>query len=95
MKKPTTITRKEVLAEMDIRENIDGSKRIFSMKFISDAGKLYFIPKAYACGAGRMNQKLYRKRGIQPCDCRGNSEGHIYPVDVDLIKEYNGLTVTM
>lgn len=90
-----TITRQEVLAELDIREKPDGSKRMFSMKFISASGKVYFVPKAYACGAGRMNQQKYRKRGIQPCDCKGNPEGHVYPVDIDLIMEYNKLKVLM
>ncbi len=90
------ITRTEVLAEMDIREKPDGTKRFFSMKFVGfKNGKIYFIPKAYACGAGKMNMKQMRKRGIQPCDCNGNPEGHIYPVDIDLILEYNGQIVKM
>ncbi len=90
-----TITRQEVLAEMDIREKPDGSKRLFSIKFVSAAGKVYFVPRAYACGAGRMDQKKHRKRGVQPCDCKGNPEGHVYPVDIDLILEYNQLKVMM
>lgn len=91
--KITEITRQEVLAEMDIREKPDGSKRTFSMKFVTGEGKLYFVPRAYACGAGKMNMKKFRKRGIQPCDCNGNPESHVYPVDIDLILEYNGLKV--
>ncbi len=90
-----TITRSEVLAELDIRERPDGSRRIFSMKFISQGGKMYFFPRAYACGAGKMDMKARRKRGIQPCDCKGNPEGHPYPVDIDLMVEYNKLKITM
>lgn len=47
------------------------------------------MPQAYACGAGRMNMKEYQLRGVQPCDCKGNPEGHPYPVDIDTILEYN------
>jgi len=36
-----------------------------------------------------MNMKEYQLRGVQPCDCKGNPEGHPYPVDIDLILEYN------
>ena len=47
------------------------------------------MPQAYACGAGRMNMKEDQLRGVQPCNCKGNPEGHPYPVDIDLILEYN------
>ncbi len=87
------IKRKTALADMDIRTDRKGKKRIFSIKFISQEGKMYFIPQAYACGAGRMNMKEKRFRGVQPCDCSGNPEGHPYPVDIDLIVEYNRMKI--
>lgn len=84
-----TIRRNLVLADMDIRTDCMGKRRIFSMKFVSKEGKVYFFPQAYACGAGKMNNKEYQLRGVQPCDCKGIPEGHPYPVDIDLILEYN------
>ncbi len=84
-----------MLADMDIRTNPDGKKRIFSVKFATSEGKLYFIPQAYACGAGKMNMKEYRLRGIQPCDCKANPEGHVYPVSIDNILEYNHMKVKL
>ncbi len=91
-----TIRRNLMLADMDIRTDERGRRRIFSIKFVSKAGKLYFIPQAYACGAGRgVNMKEWRLRGIQPCDCKGQPEGHPYPVDIDLIMEYNRMKVVM
>lgn len=89
------IRRNLVLQDLDIRENPDGTKRLFSIKFISAQGKSYFIPKAFSCGAGKMNMKTYRLRGIQPCDCKGNPEGHVYPVHIDKIIMYNGMEVVL
>lgn len=84
-----TIRRNLALSDMDIRFDESGKRRIFSIKFVSKEGKLYFIPQAYACGAGRMNNKEYQLRGIQPCNCKAEPEGHPYPVNIDLILEYN------
>lgn len=88
-----TIKRNQVLDELDIRTLPDGRKRIFSIKFVTKEGKLIFLPQAYACGAGRMNNKRFRLRGIQPCDCQGNPEYHPYPVCIDSILQYNGKKV--
>lgn len=87
------IKRNLVLDELDIRTNPDGTKRIFSIKFVTAKGKLIFVPQAYACGAGKMNNKQYRVRGIQPCDCSGNPESHVYPVRIDNIISYNAQRV--
>ncbi|MBQ8223986.1 MAG: hypothetical protein IJZ86_01285 [Bacteroides sp.] len=88
-----TIRRNQVLDELDIRTLPDGRKRIFSIKFVTKEGKLVFFPQAYACGAGKMNHKQYRLRGIQPCDCQGNPELHVYPMCIDSIIGYNGKRV--
>ena len=56
-------------------------------------GKLYYIPKAYAQGAGKMNNKQFRMRGIQPCCASGNPEGHAIAVRITNIIEYNGKAV--
>ena len=70
-----TIRRNLALADMDIRRDERGNRRVFSIKFVSKEGKVYFIPQAYAC------------------DCKGNPEGHPYPVDIDLILEYNKMKI--
>ena len=84
-----------MLDELDIRTLPDGRKRIFSIKFVTAGGKLVFFPQAYACGAGRMNNKVYRVRGIQACDCKGAPEPgiHVYPVRIFNITMYNGMKV--
>lgn len=95
MMKTTEIRRNLMLADMDIRTDELGHRRIFSIKFVTKEGKLYFIPQAYVCGAGRMNMKEFQLRGIQPCDCKANPEGHVYPVDIDNILEYNNMKVIL
>lgn len=95
MGKATEIRRNLMLADMDIRFHPDGTRRIFSIKFVTKEGKLYFVPQAYACGAGKMNMKLYQLRGIQPCDCKGNKEGHLFPVNIDNIIEFNQMKVIL
>ena len=68
-----TIRRNLALADMDIRTDERGRRRIFSIKFVSKEGKVYFMPQAYACGAGRMNMKEYQLRGVQPLRLQGKS----------------------
>lgn len=84
-----------MLADLDIRFDDKGRRRIFSIKFVTKEGKLVFVPLAFACGAGRMNMKLYQLRGIQPCDAAGNPESHLYPVNIDNILEFKSMKVIL
>lgn len=86
------ITRRQMLDEMDVRFRPDGTRRIFSIKFVTAEGRLVFFPQAYACGAGRMNNKVYRVRGVQACTCKGEPEPgiHVFPVRIYNIIQYNG-----
>lgn len=68
-----TIRRNLALADMDIRRDERGNRRVFSIKFVSKEGKVYFIPQAYACGAGRMNMKEYQLRGGTALRLQGQS----------------------
>ena len=88
------ILRNTALADMDIRYDLTGKRRTFSIKFVAATGKLYYFPKAFACGCGGIDMKAARVRGVQPCDCKGNPEGHVYPVKIDNIIEYQGKKVT-
>ena len=79
-----------MLDDMDVRYDRYGKRRYFSIKFVSLKGKVYYVPKAFAQGAGKMDNKTYRMRGIQPCCESGNPEGHAYAVRITNILEYNG-----
>lgn len=88
-----TISRREMLADMDIRTYPDGRRRIVSVKYVQGDGKIRFFPQATVGGAGRMNNKKFRVRGFTPCDCKGQPEDHVHPVSIFNIIEYNGKTV--
>lgn len=96
MKKPTHIRRNMMLKEMDIRWLPNGKRNIFSIKFVTKSGKLYYIPQAFVRGL-RYNARDARQRGIQPCDCKGNPEGtdHVIPVGIDRIIMYNNMEVIL
>lgn len=94
MNKPTHIRRNLMLKMMDIRWLEFDKRNIISIKFVDNSGKLRYIPQAYVCGLP-WNVAKNRQRGIQPCDCKGNKEGHVYPVGIDYIIEFNHMTVIL
>lgn len=83
-----------MLKEMDIRFLPNGSRNIYSIKFIDKSGKVRFIPQGFTRGL-RYDVRESRQRGVQPCDCKGNPEGHLYPVGIDLIILFNGMEVIL
>ena len=87
------IPARVMLDDMDVRYDRYGRRRYISIKFVSLQGKLYYIPKAYIQGAGKMNNQRFRMRGIQPCCPSGNPEGHAIAVRITNILEYNGKSV--
>ena len=78
-----------MLADLDIRTDRYGRRRIFSIKFTTKDGRLRFLPTAYATGCKGIDMQRHRFRGIQPCDCKGNPELHVIPVKITNIIEYN------
>ena len=90
------IRRNAVLKEFDIRENPDGVPIVFSIRFVKRNGETVFLPRAVISGAGiNRNMFLTRERGFLPVDERFHSIGHVYPVNIDNLLEYNGLTITL
>lgn len=87
-----TITRADVLAEMETRETADGRRRYFAIQFYKKDGELVTLTRARCCGL-RMNMTDNRTRGVQQVDDHGNAIGHIYPVSIDNIRSFNGLRV--
>lgn len=93
MKEKKEITQREMLALMDVRTHPDGRPVVHSFKFVMQDGRLRFFPQALVCGAGRMDNKAYRVRGLQPCDCKGWPEDHVHPVRINNIIEFDGQRV--
>ncbi len=92
--KVETIRRNLVLKELEIKETPQGKQIVFSIKFVKKDGELVFMPRAVATGL-KMNMKENRMRGILPVDENGNSCGHVTPVSIDSLIEYNGIKVRM
>ena len=86
------IKRVDVLKEMEIREAANGKPLYFSIQFYKKNGELVFLNRAKITGL-RMNMQTNRTRGVQQCDQDGNPIGHIYPVSIDNIREFNSVKV--
>jgi hypothetical protein len=89
-----SIRRNYALREYDVKETPQGRQNIFSIKFLKKNGELVFLPKAVASGLS-MNMKDNRMRGVVAIDDKGDKIGHIYPVNIDLIIEWNNKQIVM
>lgn len=89
-----SIRRNDALREYDIKETPQGRQVVFSIKFLKKNGELVFLPRAVASGLN-MNMKENRMRGVVAIDDSGNKIGHIYPVNIDFIIEWNGKKIVM
>ncbi|HAQ20100.1 MAG TPA: hypothetical protein DCR40_12850 [Prolixibacteraceae bacterium] len=89
-----TIRRNLVLKELEIKETPQGKQIVFSIKFVKKDGELIFMPRAVATGL-KMNIKENRMRGVLPVDENENACGHVTPVSIDSLIEYNGIKVRM
>ena len=87
-----TITRAEVLQEMEVKETSNQNRKVFAISFYKENGEIVFLPRAIATGL-RMNMKANRKRGVVAVDNNGKRFGHVYPVSIDNIREFNGKRV--
>lgn len=88
------IRRADFLREYDIKETRQGKPVTFSIKFISKSGELVFLPWAIACGL-KYNLSHNRHRGVMPVDSRGEKNGHVYPVLIDNVIEWNNNRVIL
>jgi hypothetical protein len=88
------IKRNYALREYDIKETPGGKQVTFSIRFIKKNGESVFLPRAVAAGLP-YNLKENRLRGVIAIDANGNRIGHVYPVNIDLITEWNEKTVRL
>lgn len=83
-----------MLREYDIKETPLNKQVIFSIKFVTKSGELVFLPRAVASGLP-WNVAANRQRGVLPVDSKGEKFGHVYPVRIDNIIEWNGKKVIL
>jgi hypothetical protein len=89
-----TIRRNLALKEYEIKESPDGKQTIFSIRFVKKNGEIVFIPRAIAAGL-QFNGKCNRMRGVLPVDNENNASGHVTPVHIDGIIEWNGKKIRL
>jgi len=90
----STIRRSSVLKQLDIKETRSGKPSTFSIAFCTSSGQRVFLPRAMSVGLP-WNLKNNRQRGILPVDQDYNKTGHVYPVSIDLILEFNNKEVVL
>jgi len=88
------IRRADALREMETREKSTGRACHFSVQFYLKNGEMVSLPRAVVRGL-RADMKSNRLRGIQPVDSKGEPIGHIYPVSIDNLREFNGKQVVI
>jgi len=76
------------------KETHDGKQITFTIKFVKKNGELVFIPKAVAAGLP-FNGKENRIRGVLPVDKDNNASGHVTPIHIDGIIEWNGKKIKL
>lgn len=89
-----SIRRNVALREYDIKETPSGRQVCFSIKFFKKNGEVVFLPRAVASGLP-YSLKDNRLRGVVAVDSKGDKIGHVYPVNIDLITEWNGKQIIL
>ena len=89
-----TIRRNYALREYDIKETPAGRQKTFSIKFLKKNGEMVFLPRAVASGLA-FSMKDNRMRGVVAIDENGDKIGHVYPVNIDLIIEWNDKQIVL
>lgn len=90
----TKIRRNKVLKYLDIKETPSGEQNTFSIVFIKKDGERVFLPRSVATGLP-FSLKTNRMRGVMPVDSEGEKTGHVYPVNIDNILEFNAMEVML
>ena len=88
------ISRNLALKEFELKDTPGGKQVTFSVKFVKKNGELVFIPRAVAAGL-RFNRRDNCMRGILPVDVQNNPSGHVTPVHIDGLVEWNGKKVKL
>ncbi len=88
------IRRADMLREYDIKSDPQGRQVTFSIRFIKINGESVFLPRAVATGLN-WNVAKSRMRGVRPVSSKLDPIGHIYPVRIDNIIEWNNKRVIL
>ena len=88
------INRNLALKKFELKDAPKGKQVTFSIKFVKKNGDLVFIPRAVAAGL-RFNIRNNCMRGVLPVDADNNVSGHVTPVHIDGIIEWNSKKIKL
>ena len=88
------ISISEVLGELDEKTLPDGSKKVFSIKFVQKDGEVRYFNRAISSGLN-LNLKKHAMRGILPVNKQLKPIDHPYPVKIWSIIEFNNNEVEL
>ena len=94
MSQKTSLRLSQVLAELDMAVKPDGRPYTFSIRFVKRNGESVYVFRAIKSGL-KMNMKEHAMRGVRPVDKDLTTIGHVYPVWIWAITEYNGHKVKL
>lgn len=88
------IQRSDALREMNVKTLPDGSRNVFSLRFVTKSGESVYLPYCYQLGFSEQQRASgLRRRNVQPCTDDGTRLGNPVSVAIDLITEYNRMRV--
>jgi len=86
-KRNTTLNA--VLNEWDEKTLPNGARKYFSVRFINKSGELQYIQRGYACGLPNNIMTKFDYKAVQPVDLKNKEIGHVTPVWIHAIIEFN------
>ena len=89
-----SIRRNLALKEYELKETPEGKQVTFSIRFVKKNGVLVIMPRAVAAGL-QFNEKDNRMRDVLPVDSDNNTSGHVTPVHIDGMIEWNGKKIKL
>jgi hypothetical protein len=81
-----------VLSEINEKLLPNGKRKVFSIKFVLKTGELVYMHRACAAGL-RTNMKANDLKAVVAVNERGEDIGHITPVWIHSIIEFNSNTI--
>ncbi|PXX96907.1 hypothetical protein DF185_19905 [Marinifilum breve] len=87
-----TISLAEVVRELNETVTPEGTQKTFAIKFVKKGGEVVYLNRAVKTGL-KMDMTKHAMRGVRPVDEFGQNLGHVYPVLIWSILEFNGKRV--
>ena len=90
------IYRRDVLREMEVKEDSAGRAVTFSLEFWTKEGEVRYYPRCRMVGVKQgVNQTRARVRNIQELNAFGVAVGRPTMISIDLLRSFNGMAVIL